>query len=191
MLIRIGAVEAAPAVTQRQHKQVDGDTPPAEVHPRLAPVDLTLVSRCGLEALERLLSRARPRAQRPHKQLHRLVAAAITPSSQLLVQDLRRIPDLLGALAQVLLMPTEQHRPAHTLIRFPLLLAHTAAYRFAIHIQTTRNLRDRLALLKIPPPDLLPTLLMNHGPLLKRFLLGGHHRRYYPLWTVIVTLRSV
>jgi hypothetical protein len=101
LLVGARPVVAPSAVAQGHHEDVQHNGAVAQADPRLAPVDLALLARRGLEApLAQLRSRHGLLAQRRDESLDRLVTTPITvAAAQLLVENLGRITDSLGTLA--------------------------------------------------------------------------------------------
>jgi hypothetical protein len=93
--VRTRLVVAAAAEAQRQHENVAHGGRVAEGDAGLAPVELALLPRRGLEAHERTLGLLARRAQRLHEELHRVVAARVVAP---LAQDACRVLDPGGLL---------------------------------------------------------------------------------------------
>ena len=151
--------------------------PGEESRTHLAPVDLRLLARQGLEAPLRERRRRGLRAQRPYRVPHRVVTAAIAAArAQFLEQDLGGEVHLRGPLGEPTHMRREQRLgDLRAPIRRPLRLAQTAAHRLAIESRRARDLRHRLPF-GAHPTDLLPTFLTDHR-LLRAHLGHGHLNR--------------
>ena len=150
-------VEAPPRETERQHEDVPHLALRTQPDSRLAPVNLALQPRRRLEPRtgHRRVQRRLP--QRPHEPLHRLVAAVVLPSSQLLEQNLGRVADLGRPSPQVLRVRGQQRVcPCRPLVRLPLRLPQTPPHGLAIEVQRTSNRPNRCTLAR-PDDESPPT----------------------------------
>lgn len=155
---------AAPAVAQRHDQNVHLGRHAGKAHRQLAPVDLRLLARSGLEAPLRQRRDAGGGAQWAHGQLNCLVAAAPGAlAAQLMLQDARRVVNLRGARGEPLAVAVQQGQHGGLApVRRPNLLLQAAAHGLAVQVQFTGDRRDGLtggALFV----DRLPLLLPNQA----------------------------
>ena len=170
-------VEAPSREAERQHEDVTHLTPRTQPDPRLAPIDLALQSWRRLEPRTRHRRVQLRLPQRPHEPLHRLVAAPVLPTSELLEQHLGRVADLGRSSPQVLRVRGQQRvNPRRPLVRLPLRLPQTPAHGLAVQIQRTSNRPNRRTLAR-PTTNLLPPVLSDHLDLPEHLTLGVDRRR--------------
>jgi len=97
------------------------------------------------------------------------------PGGELLVENLRRIAHLRGALAQELRVLGQQRvGPQRPLERAPLASLQAPAHGLAIQLKAPRQRPDRQPLISSRPPQRLPQLLPNHRSLPRIAYLGRH-----------------
>lgn len=176
-LVGARLVEAATAEAERQDEDVQLDGSRAEVHARLAPVNLALRSGRRLEtSLSQLVGRYLD-AQRPYEELHRLVAPRVAVLlAELLEQDPRRVAHLRRPPAEKVRAPGEQRVAAlGAPIRLPAILPQAATHGLAVEIEAPCDLPDR-HLLAGQPADLLPSILSDHPHLPGLLEPGGQGR---------------
>ena len=119
-LVLVALGPGAARVAQRHHEHVHFDRAADEARTHLAPVDLGLVARLGLEASLRERGRRGLGAQRAHGDLHRVVAAAVAAArAQFLEQDPCRVMHLRRALSE----PTHVRREQRCVFR-PNVISH-------------------------------------------------------------------
>ena len=185
-------VEAPPREAERQHEDVSHLTLRTQPDPRLAPVNLALQPGWRLEPRPRHTRVQLRLPQRPHEPLHRLVAAPVLPTSELLEQHLRRVTDLGRPSPQVLRVRGQQRvDPRRPPVRLPLRLSQTPAHGLAVQIQRTRNRPNRRTLAR-PTTNLLPPVLSDHLDLPEHLTLGVDRRscRRHLLLPSVIEVRS-
>jgi hypothetical protein len=160
-------MEASSRVAEGEDEDVQRHGAGPEVDARLAPVDLALLPRRSLEPDRRALGRLLDRAQGTDEALDRLVAAPILPlAPQFLEQDLCRVLDLRGPLAQVLgVLRKQRVASLGPAVGLPRLLLQDRLHGLAIEIQAPSDLGLRLPLQVEPPMDLPPRFLTDHQSL--------------------------
>ena len=176
-LVLVALGPGAARVAQRHDEDVHLGGLGGETRAHLAPVDLRLLARLGLEAPLRERRRGGLGTQRAHRVPHRVVAALVAAArAQLLEQDLRREVHLRGALGEPPHVRREQRLDQRRApIRRPLGLTQTATHGLAIEPRRARDLRHRLPF-RAHPTDLLPTFLTDHR-LLRAHLGHGYVSR--------------
>ena len=166
-LAQAGLVKAPPGVAQGQDEDVHRDRLAPVEDAGLAPVDLALLARRGLEAHRRPLRGLLDIPQGPHEALHRFIAAAVAPAlAQLLEENTGRVLDLRRPTLQIRRVLSEQGvGRLGPRVGVPRLRLKNRPHGLPVQPHVPGDVRLRPPLDVEEPVHLSPVVLTDHAPL--------------------------